>query len=196
MPSFRVASALLILTNILAVAASAQTEQTYPTDDEINLVLTQTERAMQQYEPLIDQEKLRMGKAGTDAVANDREVVSNLELAVRAFKKTPQSFNGPLGFAFFEWLDDASRNAALCANYASTQVAVQVIDGNTAQADSLLHLAQSCNDVSTLIYTVSEDAGSLYERYVKAEEQLAVQGVDAAGKCSDALKKHSPQAKQ
>ena len=80
MPSFRVASALLILTNILAVAASAQTEQTYPTD-EINLVLTQTERAMQQYEPLIDQEKLRMGKAGTDAVANDREVVSNLELA-------------------------------------------------------------------------------------------------------------------
>jgi hypothetical protein len=33
-----------------------------PTDDEINLVLTQTERAIQQYKPLIDQEDARMGK--------------------------------------------------------------------------------------------------------------------------------------
>ena len=41
----------------------------FPTDDEINLVLTQTERAIQQYKPLIDQEEIQMGKSATDAVA-------------------------------------------------------------------------------------------------------------------------------
>jgi len=173
-----------------AASASAQNEKTFPTDDEINLVLTQTERAIQQYKPLIDQEETQMGKSGAEAPAKDREVVNSLEMAVKAFRRKPSAFNGPLGFAFFEWLDDASRNALLCANFASTQVAVQVMDGNTGKANSLLHLAQSCSDVSTLIYTVSENAGSLYERYAKAEEQLAVDGVETAGKCADVLKKN------
>ncbi len=60
--------------------------------------------------------------------------------------------------------------------------------GNTDRAKSLLHLAQSCMNVSMLIYTVSENAGSLYERYVEAEEQLAVQGAEAAEKCVAILK--------
>jgi hypothetical protein len=29
----------------------------------------------------------------------------------KGFGKNPQAFNGPLGFSFFEWLDDASRSA-------------------------------------------------------------------------------------
>jgi hypothetical protein len=49
------------------------------------------------------------GKKGVDAVAKDREVVGNMELALKTFKKQPQGFNSPLGFAFFEWLGDASR---------------------------------------------------------------------------------------
>jgi len=188
MSLLRYTSALVLLTIGFANTAYAQTEKTFPTDDEINLVLTQTERAIQQYKPLIDQEEIQMGKSGKDAVANDRQVLSGLEIAVKAFKAKPQEFNGPLGFAFFEWLDDSSRNAALCANYASSQVALRVMDGNTSKADSLLHLAQSCNDVSTLIYTVSENAGSLYQRYVEAEQQLAAHGAEVAGKCADILK--------
>jgi hypothetical protein len=133
--------------------------RTLPADDDINLVLDQTERAIQQYRPLINQEEMVMGKTGSYAMAKDREVVSSLEMAVKAFRKHPQGFNGPLGFAFFEWLDDASRNALLCANYASSQVTVQTINGNIDKAHSLLHLAQSCNDTSTLIYTVSEKCG-------------------------------------
>jgi hypothetical protein len=184
---FRYAPALLLAVGF-AVAANAQAEKTFPTDDEINLMLTQTERAMQQYEPLIDQEETAMGKGGTDAVANDRQVVNSLELAVRAFRSKPQGLNGPLGFAFFEWLDDASRNAALCASYASSQIALKVMDGDTSKAESLLQLAHSCNDASTLIYTVSENAGTLYQRYVEAEQQLANQGADAAEKCVNILK--------
>jgi len=187
---FRRACALVLLTTGFVVVANSQTAKTFPTDDEISLVLTQTERAIQQYKPLIDQEEAQMGKSATDAVAHDREVVGGLEMAVKAFKGKPQGFNGPLGFAFFQWLDDADRNAVLCGSGASTQAALQMMAGNRDKAASLLHLAQSCTDVSTLIYTVSENAGSLYQRYVEAEQQLAVRGVEAAERCTDILKKN------
>lgn len=187
----RFASALVLLTIGFAVAANAQIEKSFPTDDEINLVLTQTERALQQYKPQIDQEEIQMGISATYAVAKDRQLVNALETAVKAFKRRPQWFNGPLGFAFFEWLDDAERNVALCSSGAATQADLQMMGGNSDKAKSLLHLSQSCMDVSTLIYTVSENAGSLYERYVSAEEQLAVQGAQAAEKCVNILKKES-----
>ncbi len=186
---FRCAFALLLVTTGSAVVAGAQTAKTFPTDDEINLVLTQTERAIQQYKPLIDQEELQLGKTYTVAVATDRQLVNALETAVKAFKGRPQAFNGPLGFAFFQWLDDADRNALLCASGASTQAALQMMAGSKDRAESMVHLAHSCSDASTLIYTVSETAGSLYLRYVEAEEQLAVQGAEAAEKCIDILKK-------
>jgi 7-keto-8-aminopelargonate synthetase-like enzyme len=193
MALFRCASAFVFLTISFA---SAQTEKTFPTDDEINLVLTQTERAIQQYKPLIDQQEIQMGKSATDAVAHDRQVVKALETAVKAFKGTPQGFNGPLGFAFFEWLDDAERNAVLCGSGASAQAALQIMAGNKDKADSLLHLAQSCSEVSALIYTVSENTGSLYQRYVAGVAQLAVQAAEAAEKCMDVLKKNSVTPKQ
>jgi hypothetical protein len=190
MAQFRCVIAFVFLIISFAVVANARTEKPFPTDDEINLVLTQTERAIQQYKPLIDQEEVQMGKSAADAVAHDRQVVNALETAVKAFKGKPQGFNGPLGFTFFEWLDDAGRNALLCASGASAQVPLQMMDGNTDKAASLLHLAQSCTDASTLIYTVSENAGSLYQKYVEAEEQLAVRGAEVAEKCTDILKKN------
>jgi hypothetical protein len=88
----------------------------FRTDDEIRLVLTQADRAIAQYKPLLDQEQQVLGKEGAAAVAKNREVLAGLELAIKGFKKNPQAFNGPLGFAFFEWLDDASRNAVLCSS--------------------------------------------------------------------------------
>jgi hypothetical protein len=190
MTLFRCAPALVLLTFSLAVVANAQTEKTFPTDDEINLVLTQTERAIQQYKPLIDLEEAQMGKSDTDAIAIDRKNVNSLEIAVKAFKSKPQGFNGPLGFVFFEWLDDASRNALLCASWASAQGALQMMASNKDKAASLLHLAQSCSDASALISTVSENAGSLYQRYAEAEEQLAVRGAEVAKKCMDIVKKN------
>ena len=189
MPLFRCASALALLTISYAIVANAQTEKAFPTDDEINLVLTQAERAIQQYKPLIEQQELQMGKSATDAGANDRQVVSALETAVKALRRKPQGFNGPLGFNVFEWLDDADRNALLCGSGASTQATLQMMAGNKDKATSLLHLAQSCSDVSALIYTVSENAGSLYQRYVEAEQQLAVQAAEVAEKCTEILKK-------
>ena len=137
-----------------------------------------------------------MGKSATDSAAKDRQVVAALELAVKTFKSQPQGFNGPLGFAFFQWLDDASRNALLCGSTASGQATVQVIAGNRDKAESLIHLAQSCSDVSTLIYTVSENAGALYTRYAGGMSQLAGQATEAAQKCMEVLKKNAAPPKR
>ena len=189
-------SALVFLNISFAFVANAQTDKSFPTDDEINLVLTQTERAIQQYKPLIDREQVQMGKSATDAVAKDRQVVEALELAVKTFKSQPQGFNSPLGFAFFQWLDDANRNALLCGSSASGQATVQLIAGNRGKAESLIHLAQSCSDVSTLMYTVSENAGALYQRYVAGIAQLAVQAVDAGKQLMDTVKKNGVPAKK
>lgn len=196
MHPYRYACALVFLTVGFSVATHAQADKQFPTDEEINLMLTQTERAVQQYKPLIDQEEAQMGKSYAGAAANDRQVVDALETAIKAFKAKPQGFNGPLGFAFFVWLDDADRNALLCSSGASMQSTRYMMEGNTEKAEALLHLAQSCQDASTLIYTVSENAESLYTKYAEGEEQLAIQGADVAQKCTDILKRNNNSPKK
>src|SRR5258708_4284783 len=99
------------VTSILAVAlftlctvslAYAQKPDTnFPTDDQIRLVLTQAERAINEYKPLLDREEKRLGKEGAESIAKDRETVRGLEAAIAGFGKNPQAFNGPLGFTFF-----------------------------------------------------------------------------------------------
>jgi hypothetical protein len=189
----------LVLTLLLLAAfvpiSRAQDKATFPTDDEIQLLLTQTDRAMQQYKPLIDQEELQLGKRSAEAVVKDRQVIQAVETVVQALTKQPQGFNSPAGFAFFEWLDDATRNALLCSQTAMSQAAMLMMEGNARDALPFMHLSQSCMDTSNLIYTVSENAGSLYDRYVKAEQDLANKCVSVAEKCNDALKKAAPEKK-
>jgi len=109
-------------------------------------------------------------------------------MAIEAFRKNPQGFNSPLGFTFFEWIDDAVRNALLCANGATTEATQFLLEGNVSHADNLVQLGKSCSDASTLLYTVSENVGALYTRYVKGEGELAEEGAVVAQKCADALK--------
>jgi len=120
--------------------------------------------------------------------AKDREVVQGLETAIKAFRKNPQGFNGPLGFTFFEWIDDADRNALLCATGATNEATSYLLDKKVDQARELIQLAQSCSDAATLIYTVSENAGALYSRYVGGEEKLAQDGAKIAQECANVLK--------
>lgn len=186
----RLGFALICLAVSFVMAGRAEDDKTFPTDTEINLVVSQTDRTMQQYKMAIGLEETLLGKAGADAATRDRQVVDSIDLAVKAFRTRPQGFNSPLGFAFFEWLDDADRNASLCATGALSQSSAEMIGGKTAEATNLLHLAQNCMDVSTLIYTVSENAGALYARYAEAEDKLASQGLEVSQKCMDILKKN------
>ena len=154
-------------------------------------MLTQTERAIGQYKPLLDQEEALFGEKGKEAVAKDREVVKGLETAIKTFRKNPQGFNSNLGFAFFEWIDDADRNILLCASGASTEAVTLMLDGKTDKARSLAELSKSCMDMNSLLYTVGENAGALYARFVAGEEALAKQAFDTMQKCTDILKKSS-----
>src|SRR5260221_10847506 len=122
MSSLRPVLILFLLLVSLATTCREQ-ETTFPTNDEIQLVLTQADRAMQQYKPLIDQEELRFGKGSVEleAVTKDRQVVKAIEMAVQVLKKNPQGFNSAGGFALFEWLDDASRNAMVCSTSSMLQ---------------------------------------------------------------------------
>jgi len=179
-----------------APLAHAQDELTFPTDNEIQLLLTQAGRAMVQYKLTIDQEELRLGENGAEAIQKDRQVVQAVEIAVQTLKKQPQGFNSPAGFALFEWLDDASRNALLCSSAAMSRSTILAMAGKTDSANELIHLSQACMDVETLIYTVSENAGSLYARYAKAEQHLAERALSVSQKCSEALKKMAAEKKQ
>ena len=139
-----------------------------------------------------------MGKssAAIEAVTKDREVVKAIEMAAQALKKNPQGFNSAAGFAFFEWLDDASRNAMVCSSTSATQATMALTDGALSKATELIHLAQFCMDASNLIYTVSENAGALYERYAKASQKLAADAAKIAQQCTDTLKKMDAANKQ
>ena len=163
----------------------------FPTDEEIRLVLTQAGRAIDQYKPLLDMEQKAFGKEGADAVAKDREVVQAIEMAIKGFSKNPQAFNGPLGFAFFEWLDDASRNASLCSGSALGEAGRSALARDTDTAESDIQLSQNCTSVSTLLYTVSENAGALYTRYIKGEQRVAEEGARVAARCAEILKQKS-----
>ena len=187
MPLFRCGCGVLLLITGFSVA-NAQDKPSFPTNDEVNLMLTQAERAVQQYKPLIDEHERLLGKKAQGAAEKDREVVRALEMAIKAFRKNPQGFNSPLGFSFFEWIDDADRNALLCASGAATEATTYQLDGNAAKATDLVQLARSCSDAATLIYTVSENAGALYTRYVGGEEKLALDGAEVAQKCTSVLK--------
>lgn len=190
MPSLRHIYIVLLVGFAFSAPLSAQTPDThFPTDEEIRLVLTQAGRAVEQYKPYLDLEQKMLGKTGDAAVEKDREVVKGIEAAIISFGKDPQAFNGPLGFVFFEWLDDASRNALVCANSASNDVALSVISGDKVKADSDVQLSLGCTNASTLLYTVSENAGALYTRYAEGEEKLARYGLQIATQCADILKK-------
>ena len=197
MPSLHRIYIVLVVGFAVSAPLSAQKHDTnFPTDEEIRLVLTQAGRAVEQYKPYLEMEEKMLGKAGDAAIEKDRGVVKGIETAIIAFGKDPQAFNGPLGFIFFEWLDDASRNAMACANGASNDVALSVISGDKAKADSGVQLSLGCMNASTLLYTVSENAGALYTRYVEGEEKLAKYGLQAATECTDVLKKKATTQKQ
>jgi hypothetical protein len=185
-------AALFILCAVTSARAQkhdAKYDTNFPTDDEIRLVLTQAERAIGEYKPLLDMEQKMLGKAGAEAVAKDRETVHGIDVAIIAFKKNPQGFNGPLGFTFFEWLDDACRNALLSSESAMNSATEGLMDGDKHKAQANMELAKDLANVSTVLYTVSENAGALYARYVDGEDKLAQVGLKATTDCVDILKK-------
>jgi len=166
--------------------ANSQTNKTFPTEEEIALVVTQTERALSDYKTSVSLAAKLADQA--DDIANDKRVIEGLTVMIKAMREHPQRFNSPVGFEFVLLLDDASRNAALC-NADAIQKGMRVtLAGNSAAGQSYLQLAQACTGTSNLLYNVSENAGALYQRYVNGEESLAIDAVNTMEKCVEKLK--------
>ncbi len=181
------AAAVLCFCFTSSVFAQKQ-DASFPSDDEVRLVLTQTERAVNEYKPLLDKLGKLPGKDNAESIAKDRELLNAISVAITAFRKDPQAFNGQLGFAFFEWLDDACRNALLSAVGTSNASSVALMQGDNRKAEANIDLAKDLSNVSNVFYTVSENAGALYLRYVAGEEKRAELAAQTVTECSNALK--------
>lgn len=162
-------------------------DKSFPKNEEIRLLVTQTDRAVTQYEKTIDLEATLLG--GDKAVANDRRIILGLKTFVTALTKTPQKFNGPETFQLILMLDDASRNASLCYGESIQQGLNAVMSHTATSAEQYLILAQSCSGVSNSFYSVSENATALYQRYVNWLSDTADQAVKTMNDCVETLKK-------
>ena len=194
MPDLRFTCALVVLIFIFgfAIVVDAQSEKAFPTDEEIGLLLAQADRTIQRYKPLLDEQEAQIGKSVADEIAKERQAAGSLDMVMKSLKIKHSGFNGPLGFTFLESLHEADRNLLRCVNSASSGSIGYMIAGNREKADALLRLSQSCMDVSLLIYTISENAATLYTHFVEAQDQWAAHSTQEARQCENALEKIRP----
>src|SRR5262249_3145329 len=109
----RVGILLSVLFALVVAAHTQQSEKQFPTEQQINLVLPQAERAFDSYESTLQLEAQLVG--GPESVAKDRQVLKMVRKVLGDLKKEPsKAFNSPIGFLLVTGLDDASRNMALC----------------------------------------------------------------------------------
>jgi hypothetical protein len=185
--------ALLLLSAEFA-SPQQQEEHTFPTKDQIDLLLTQSDRAFEMYEQSLKQEA-QMGDVWEKAVAKDREVLVNARDLIARLKKSPDGFNGPAGFLLVGGLEDADRNMSLCMGQAGMQSATRGMSGDLTEGQRYLRLSQACMDTSTLLFTVSESAFNMYGEYLLAEHGMMDKAMSGLQQCADILKK-SPTKKQ
>ena len=176
---------VLVSATVVSTANVQEKETAFPNNDEIDTLLTQANRAMTQYKTAVDQET----KAGFDSesLATDRQLIEVWPKMSGALKQNPQGFNSEVGFIFVTSLDDASRNAAVCAGEAMRRSSMKLVKHETDGVEELLTLYDNCNGASTLLYTVSETAASMYRRYLHADAELTSQTVADMKKCTDVL---------
>jgi hypothetical protein len=183
---------LLLLSTEFASPQDKKEEHTFPTKGQIELLLTQSERAFDAYEQTVKQES----DAGGDlakAVPSDLDVLRGAREILASLKKSPDGFNGPGGFLLVGGLDDASRNMSVCMGQAGMQAGLQAMAGNVSEGQRRLRLVQACMDASTLLYTVSETAYNMYTEYLFAEHEMMNKAMEGLEQCAEILKKNQPQ---
>ena len=186
--------AILLLTALLLTGVSSFAQQKadvqFPTTEEITLVLTQAERAFEQYKnSVVMEQTLEFSKRDPESLKKDQEVVEMSHTLVVALKEHPDKFHGLGGLLLLSTLDDASRNAALCSSSGSAEIAKGLIDHfDPKDAYRIMTVMQNCSDVSLHLYTVSESVHALMVRELEAQEDLNNQAMELATKCGEMMK--------
>ena len=157
-----------------------------PSDTEIKLAMAQARHAFEQYKAVAGHGEQLLGK---DTFAQDRMLIEHWEATSKTVGENPQAFNSELGFDVLIDLDDASRNAALCADQASTAVLNDINNLHSQRSQPLLELHQSCLDASKQLFSASENANVLYTRYITWQRRASAQAAEALAKCTEALEK-------
>jgi hypothetical protein len=186
---------LLLFTEVANAQQPKKTEEeerAFPTKGQIELLLTQSERAFGIYEQAIEQETQAGGKIA-EAVAKDREVLMAARDLLARLKKSPDGFNGPAGFLLVGDLDDASRNMSVCMGQAGMESGFAGMTGNTSEGQKYLHLVQTCLDASTLLYTVSETAFNMYSEFLLVQDGMTKRAMTTLEGCVNLLKENQKQ---
>lgn len=173
--------------------SSNQSPAKFPTEDQISLLLTQSERGLDAYKRAVKMEAMVLPKQGADA---DAQQATTLRQVVAELKGSPHMFNSPYGFLLIADLDDASRNMAVCMGQGWALALSSQTEAELAMAHQKMLLSQACLDTSTLLFTVSETAVEMYSNYLLADDQLKQRASDALDRCTEVMKKaNSKQSK-
>lgn len=189
----------ILLTTVSCVAQQQvrKEEPDFPKVDEILLVVTQAERAFEQYKQSVTFEReLPSFQKDPSAPDKDLEVFDTTIKLIATLKTRPDGFHGLGGLLLLSSLDDASRNAALCSGTAYSDAMQAVMAGSDVNvARNFLHIGVSCLDSSGHLYTVSESVQELLVREAKGQELLNQQVMDFADKCRTLMKAVPPTSK-
>jgi len=186
---------MLLLSTEFASSQQQKEEHPFPTKYQIQLLLTQSERAFAVYEQTL-KEEAQMGDDWKKALVNDQVVLDNARDLLARLKASPDGFNTPAGFLLVGGLQDASRNMSVCMGQAGMSSATAaMVEGNVSEGQRFLHLVQSCMDASTLLYTVSETAFNMYSEFLIAQDEMNKEAMANLEKCVGILKKNQQQKK-
>lgn len=177
---------LLFLTS--SCIAQEHDEPRFPTKEEIQLVVTQAERAFDQFKSSVATEaELPTSNKDGSGVKKDQELIAMSVKVIDVLKAKPEAFNGLFGLFLLTTLDDASRNAALCVTSGIGDLAEMLSKQDVASGYRIAGITQKCTDVSAHLYTVSESVNELLVRNMQAQQSLNEKVVDGLTKCTAAL---------
>jgi hypothetical protein len=174
--------------SIVGVCQNKEKEEVeFPSSAEIKLVLDQADRAFGTYESHLG---LQEGVLPKKQIDQDKEVVAGWRQVSKLLSANRDLFNSHVGFLVIVDLDDASRNSGISSGQASL-IAVRTLEenGDLLTAKSAISVAQVAQDDSALLYTVSENATQLYQRYLIADMYLKRQMSSSIDECAVAIKK-------
>ena len=97
---------------LLASVQAQQNEDKFPSEQQIKLLLTQAERALDSYADAVQLEQQLVG--GIESAEKERNSLKITRETLTTLKKAPvKGFASPMGFLLVTNLEDASRNMAL-----------------------------------------------------------------------------------
>jgi hypothetical protein len=173
----------------LCIAQQQESGPAFPTKEEIQLVVTQAERAFDQYKAsVVSEADLPTAKQDKSGVEKDQQIIEMSARIINLLKQQPERFNGVFGLFLLTTLDDASRNAALCSGSGTLDIAKSLMDKpDVNAANRMLAISGKCTDVSSYLYTVSESVNALLVRNMDAQASLNEEAMKTINECRATL---------